>query len=169
MADLSIQHLLRDHQHFDGVLAELEALFDLHEPAATSEVLSEETYSRLARFVREELDCHLRKEDEALFPALEAFLPRDDGPLAVLSAEHEELRARFNQLLEAIEFLSRESDRRKEIQESLQHRGPTTVRILRDHIYKEGRVLFPLVARLLSTELDFQILKKMEAIERTSC
>jgi hemerythrin-like domain-containing protein len=51
--------------------------------------------------------------------------------------------------------------------ESLREYGDAMVRIVRDHIYKEDRVLFPMVARFLSVERDTHLLAQMEEIDRT--
>ena len=50
-----------------------------------------------------ELDMHLRKEEEALFPSLERLLGRDSGARAMLHREHEDLRAGFRHLAELVQ------------------------------------------------------------------
>jgi iron-sulfur cluster repair protein YtfE (RIC family) len=44
--------------------------------------------------------------------------------------------------------------------------GRALLQLLRDHSYKEERVLFPMVARLLRPEIDTRIASDMETLER---
>jgi hemerythrin-like domain-containing protein len=39
------------------------------------------------------------------------------------------------------------------------------LRLIQDHLYKENRVLFPMVARFLSPERDAALLERMRAID----
>lgn len=82
------------------------------------------------------LERHARTE-EVLFRALEAYLERTTGPLAVMESEHQGIR----QTLEAIS-------------DDLDVRGQTSrlTEMLRRHINKEDRVLFPMAEEFLGAE-----------------
>lgn len=83
------------------------------------------------------LERHARMEEEVLFPALEAYIERTTGPLAVMDAEHESIR-------ESLTTISAGQG----------IRGQTTrlLATLRGHIHKEDRVLFPMAQEFLGTE-----------------
>lgn len=109
------------------------------------------------------LVAHVRKEEEVLFPALEDFLPRDLGPLAVLRGEHQDLHAHFARLRQAGEALAQGSAQPLHMEQFVQA-GRAVIQALRDHFYKEERLLFPMVARFLSAERDVYLLGRMNEI-----
>ena len=165
MAELSIQHLLRDHRECARILAELESLLDTQKADPEWTAGRSTAFARISRFFNEVVIGHIRKEEEVLFPALEAFLPRDVGPLAVLRAEHADTCENFRRLCVSGES-SAQRDNPPQLLEDFQRAGRKVLEVVRDHIYKEDRVLFPMVARFLSPELDAEILRRMEAISR---
>ena len=71
-----LDELRRDHDRLRSDLADLEA--------------GRATQEHLGRFVRELL-THASLEDELLFHELERDLPGDQGPLAVMREEHEQI------------------------------------------------------------------------------
>ncbi len=161
MNELSITHLLRDHRETEKITILLQALLD-----APSIPWSEEwngVYESVCRFFDRDVFCHIRKEDEALFPVLEEFLPRDVGPLAVLRGEHADIATYFAQMRHAGDALRR-GTQNPTATEDFQRNGRQLLVLLKDHIYKEDRVLYPMVARFLSAEQDRHILDQMEAI-----
>lgn len=83
------------------------------------------------------IERHARTEDDVLFPALETYLERTSGPLAVLEAEHEKIRGAMATITAGQDI-----------------RGQTTrlIEILRQHIHKEDRVLFPMAEEFLGPE-----------------
>ena len=83
------------------------------------------------------LERHAQTEEEVLFPALEAHLGRSAGPLAVMDAEHESIR-------QALGAISAGEDMRGQ--------ASRLIEVLRGHIQKEDRVLFPMAQELLGTE-----------------
>jgi iron-sulfur cluster repair protein YtfE (RIC family) len=86
---------------------------------------------------RHELEEHMRLEEELLVPALGVGLQIEDGPAAVMRAEHPVLR----QLLQVIEL-------------GLENEFPigdatdTLQATLADHNVKEERLLYPLFERM---------------------
>lgn len=160
MAELTIQHLLEDHRVFDQAAAELG---ELAEAAAAGRALNAREHMRVAqlgRMLRAESASHMKKEEEILFPALEGFLPRDVGPLAVLRGEHRDLAALLAALVENAEALAAGDPSR--LEPALEAaRG--ALQLVRNHFYKEERVLFPMVARFLSPARDEALLGAMRA------
>jgi hemerythrin-like domain-containing protein len=94
----------------------------------------------LHAFLAGEVDEHFGLEEEALFPVLARHPQLAVGPLAVMEVEHREFRALVGELAAALD--------------ADDPRAPAVARaigvLLRAHIDKEDRVLFPLAGHLLS-------------------
>lgn len=118
-----LEELRRDH---DRLRAEMDGL----EAAAG-------TQERLGRFVRELL-THASLEDELLFRELEGGLPADQGPLAVMRAEHEQIEERLTRLGGADPA---DAEVRSEI--------AAMTALARGHFFKEENVLFVFAERLI--------------------
>ena len=104
--------------------------------------------------IEDELDIHLLREEKILFPPLEAFLPRDSGPLAVMLAEHEDLRsdkAKMKELLTAGPGASA----------SLRETALRFVSVLKAHIQKEDNILFPMAEMHLSASDKERIAREL--------
>jgi hemerythrin-like domain-containing protein len=91
--------LRREHEHIENALAVLEVLAERAERgAAVPRVAADALVDFFRRFTD---GCHHAKEENALFPALEAHgLPRLGGPVGVMLHEHEEGRALLGSLAE---------------------------------------------------------------------
>lgn len=161
MSDLSVRHLLRDHQEAQKVLSELESLLDALDSdlAWTAERCA--TFRRISNFFTHNLCCLVRKEDEILYPSLNGLFPPDFGPLALLRGEHEALCRNFQHLCEVGQSLCQGENSPQALKDFARF-GRGAAEVLRDHLYKEKRVLFPMVTRFLSPELDAELLQKME-------
>ena len=109
--------------------------------------------------------AHMRKEDEILYPALEEFLPRDVGPLMVLRTEHDDIVNNFNRMQNSYQLMI-QGNVRPEVVQKLLFFGHTLLQLLRDHAYKEERVLFPMVSRFLRPELDARIDADMRTLQQ---
>lgn len=119
-----------------------------------------EDFRMLQDIFQGHLALHLKKEEEVLFPALESFLAKDLGPLAVLRGEHEDLRELFRRVQAAGELRGRSES--PDTVTQLQNYGAGMITVLRDHFYKEDRILFPMVTRFLTPERDADLLRRME-------
>ncbi len=144
--DESIQGLIQEHREVLGKLEETERAVGALKGGAPAEGYRA-ALEGLVHFFSEELERHLRKEEEGLFPALETHLSRVAGPIAVMLMEHKEMRSGCAAFAEAVERLFKEG-------------GPAALRqleevardyagLLRSHIMKEDQVLFPMAVRLL--------------------
>lgn len=163
MADRCLQHLLRDHREAEKIVAEIESLVEVQRSDRPWDAARRESFTQVVRFYEEVVLGHIQKEEKVLFPALENFLPHDMGPLAVLRGEHCEIAALFRRLCEVGGMLALgRSD--APLVEEFERVARNTIQMTRDHIYKEDRVLFPMVARFLSTDRDQYLLGEMEAL-----
>lgn len=163
MADRSIQHLMRDHREAEKIVADIESLADAQKSDQRWDAARRESFTQVVCFYEEVVLGHIQKEEKVLFPALESFLPHDMGPLAVLRGEHREIAALFRRLCEVGGMLALGRSEAPLLDE-FERVARSTVQITRDHIYKEDRVLFPMVARFLSPERDEYLLAEMEAL-----
>lgn len=108
--------------------------------------------------------CHHAKEEEHLFPALEERgVPREGGPLGVMLTEHDEGRACIRAMKAAIEpaFAGDPDSRKALVENALGY-----VALLRQHIFKENNILFPMADTLLSPAEHSHLYDAFDAIER---
>ncbi len=105
-----------------------------------------------------EFDIHsLSKEEKALFPAMETFMPRDEGPIGVMIQEHVELVRRIQDYKESLDT----GDYNKSLEA-----GAYLISVLPDHIYKEDNILYNMARMHLSSDDMDGIYQKMLDIEK---
>lgn len=121
------------------------------------------TLTEVADFLDKELRLHLRKEEEILFPPLEAVIGRDMGPIAVMRQEHEEIRSRQGELLFLVEELG-EGENSAEIRRRIQQVSPYLRNLLTMHIHKEDFVLFPMAEQALQQPSWEEMERKVHAL-----
>jgi iron-sulfur cluster repair protein YtfE (RIC family) len=163
MSEQCVRHLQAEHARFMEAFAALEEWLRKAQAATPlSQQEWQQARERFESFARE-VALHIRKEEQVLFPALEAYLPRDVGPLAVLRGEHRDISGHLGNLLESLGVLASEPENRRAGQSFL-NAGRAMLQLVYDHLYKENRVLFPMVARFLSPERDTHLLQQMEIL-----
>jgi hemerythrin-like domain-containing protein len=126
--------------------SEISAQIEKHDPFSTDDV------ARIVDFLRRFADgCHHAKEEKHLFPALEqAGIPRENGPIGMMLSEHDLGRKYIAAIAEACERCVRGEDASR----ALASNARAYARLLRDHINKENRVLFPMAERFLPGEVQ---------------
>lgn len=108
--------------------------------------------------------CHHGKEEEFLFPAMEAAgVPREGGPIGVMLSEHEQGRALISRIKEA---LARHASGEKQAAADSAAAIYQYVDLLTRHIAKENSVLFPLADSRLDAGRDNQLFEDFERLER---
>jgi len=120
--------------------------------------------AELVSFLQDYADAHHHgKEEDILFRAMvEHGMPTDGGPLAVMLAEHTEGR-RFTRAL--AELAAAESAWDSEQQRRLLLAAMRYAQLLRSHIQKEDRVLYPLAAQMLPEDAWQQIDSEFSAFQ----
>ena len=151
--------LMEEHRVIERVLTALER-------AATRLSKGQDVYLRFfagtAVFITNFTDGnHHYKEEAILFPALvENGLSKETGPVAVMLAEHAEGRRLNQKMKQATERLQTSDDaaRNELVQNALSY-----VKLLRQHIYKEDNILFPMADKVIPADQQQQL---TEAFER---
>ncbi len=107
--------------------------------------------------LEKEFDKHsLNKEEKALFPEIEKFIPREGGPTGMMIMEHKELVGLikdFKKNLKIKDF------------EKLNEIGNNILSILRPHIDKENNILFMMADMHLDDKQKKTILEKFKKFD----
>ncbi len=99
--------------------------------------------------------CHHGKEEEILFPALEALVP-GFGPTQVMRAEHVDGRIHIKAMGAAVES--------QQAAAYVQH-AQAYVDLLRQHINKEDQILFRMAQSMLSPAQDAALIAEFRRAE----
>jgi len=118
----------------------------------------------LVRFLQDYADAHHHgKEENILFRAMaDHGMPIDGGPLAVMLAEHTEGR-RLTRVL--AEMTAGEVAWDQEQRRSLLFAATGYARLLKQHIGKEDRVLYPMAAQMLPEDAWRHIESEISAFQ----
>ena len=108
-------------------------------------------YPKLVDFIRRFADeSHHGKEEDILFQLLvERGMPRENSPLEIMFTGHEEGRGYVREIDKASSrFLNGDKSARADIIAN----SAGYARLLKDHIYKEDEVLYPMADKILSRD-----------------
>lgn len=154
--------LRHEHRVIEQVLAVVEKLAD---QAEREQVFNTETAAKAIDFLRQFADrCHHAKEEDLLFPALEAKgFPRDGGPTGVMLYEHEQGRGFIRQMAEAVETLAANPSIASK---NFAAAARQYVELLRQHISKEDTILFVLAERTLDATEQAKLLENFHTVEK---
>ena len=107
--------------------------------------------------------CHHGKEEDILFPALiEAGMPKDSGPIAVMLAEHEQGRGFIRGLADAVR---RYGAGEAAAGAAISKNARAYIALLALHIQKENEVLFPMADERLGAQKQDELLERFERLE----
>ncbi len=173
-----IDHLLAEHEEIMAQVAPLRlALASLNERgrAALPEVLP--AFRAVSQMMTTKLLRHAKKEDEVLFPALEAAWGRVEGtPTAIMRMEHSMIHNRANLFRETLRQLnevehpaivSHGVELQSEVEmgtdvEALVRVGNEIVRLLDAHFGKEEAILFPMAREILAPETLAEVMRRID-------
>jgi hemerythrin-like domain-containing protein len=153
--------LMEEHRVIERVLTSLEtAAVRLQE----GEPVRPGFFVDAADFIKGFADgCHHMKEEGVLFTALvDAGLPKQVGPVAIMLAEHDQGRAYTRGMRASAQRLAGgdAASRGEVVSNALGY-----VELLRQHIGKEDGVLFPMADRMIPPERQAGLVDRFEAIE----
>ncbi|MBI2934813.1 MAG: hemerythrin domain-containing protein [Chloroflexi bacterium] len=131
------QVLKEEHEEVILKLKALENIFNrLEKQSEITGALRE-----LTSFFKTDFWVHFSKEEDVLFPELEKFMPRNQGPIGVMLEEHVELR-NLNEEIQKLVPVYLNDGKDANTQAQLKRHGNRFIYTLRDHIDKENNVLF---------------------------
>ena len=139
------------------ILRALDVLEHMAKHVEKHEVMEMEDVEALLRFLRKFADDHHQgKEESALFPELKRSSNEQAAPVRHMLFEHEQERSLVGGLEEALytrkgpEFV---------------HFANRFVALIRNHIKKEGDILFEIVEQLLSADQDQKVVAEFEKFQ----
>jgi len=115
-------------------------------------------------FIRNFADrCHHGKEEHRLFPLFaERGLGTHGGPIQVMLIEHEQGRSYVR---EAAAWYGKWAEGDKQAGISMANALQSYIELLREHIYKEDNILYPMGNRMISPEDDQMLVAQFEEVE----
>lgn len=176
-----ISHLLEEHRAIMAEVAALRrAIQDLRQYGEAAVTAAIPALESVGRMMATRLLRHARKEDEALFPAIEEALGMEHGPTSVMRQEHRDIHEqarRFRDTLKQLEEVEHPAivaggERLRTLAArgagaaALADTGESVVNLLDVHFAKEEDILFPMARDLLSREALERIGARIEDIER---
>jgi hemerythrin-like domain-containing protein len=153
--------LVREHRLIERVLHVLEVAMQRLE---RNEDVANDFLEKALDFIENYSDrCHHGKEEDILFPILKSRgIPIDGGPIGVMLMEHEEGRRLIRILSAATKgYIEGDVAKKNEMIEN----ALAFVRLLRQHIYKEDQILYPMANRALTKQDQMGLLTKFESME----
>jgi DUF438 domain-containing protein len=152
------QVLMTDHETTERVFAAFERVLD--GPVPPSAAIVRDALDYFTTYVER---CHSHKEEDHLFPMLEAAgMPMQGGPLAVMLSEHErsaELLAELKPM--AADYVAGRADVLPELRRVFgEYAG-----VLKGHFWKENDILFPMAKRIFSDADHARVLAGIETVE----
>lgn len=173
-----IEHLLYEHVEIMDQISDLHAAArDLaaHGEAALPEALP--VLRHIGHMMETQLALHARKEDEALFPVIEAALG-GDSPTITMRQEHRDIHAQGELMRQTLRELNEVQHPAIESggarlrslaanggsAESLRATAEEIIDLLEAHFSKEEQMLFPMAENLLDAETLEAVGAKIEAM-----
>jgi len=154
------QQLKDEHE---GVKIMLNILGRVYRQLEETGNLDTEHFKSILEFLSVFVDkCHHGKEEELLFPALEAAGIPKDGPIGVMLHEHQVGREYVKAMDEA--FAKYQPGNRPSSQGIIRN-ARDYISLLTNHIEKENNVLFVMADSCLSEKMQDELFEGFEKIE----
>ncbi|HEY3277692.1 MAG TPA: hemerythrin domain-containing protein [Syntrophorhabdaceae bacterium] len=154
------EQLRNEHE---GVKVMLGILGKMGHQLETTGNVGKDHFEKVLEFLKVFVDkCHHGKEEDLLFPALEAAGVPKDGPIAVMLYEHEMGRSYVRAMSEAFSLYISGN---KSSSEGIVRNSREYIVLLNAHIEKENNVLFVMADDLLPEEEQDRLLEGFEKIE----
>jgi hemerythrin-like domain-containing protein len=153
--------LMEEHAVIERVLDTLESAA---EKLDNEQMVRPGFFIEAADFARGFADgCHHKKEEGVLFEAMSDHgVPVQGGPIGVMLHEHEQGRDYTRAMREAAQRLAAgEAQASQEVSRN----AHGYVALLRQHIFKENNVLFPMANRVIPPEAQDKIVEDFEHVE----
>lgn len=149
-----------------AVLGKLQAMEDIFKNLDQRELVASKL-KELAAFFQVDFWVHFDKEEQALFPEFDSFMPHGVGPLAAMIDEHEVLRNTNDIMQEAISaYLG--GDDCAATKQVIRQNGSHFIEFLRGHITKEDGILFRMADMHLNQQQNERVVRLFAEIEQTA-
>lgn len=179
-----IEHLLQEHKDIMAQAADLcAAVRDLQVRGDAALPNALPVLRRFGQMMQTQLARHAQKEDEVLFPAIEAILGAEGTPTTVMRMEHAEIHERgalFRRTLSelqsvehpaleatggALRSLTDSADSANQGRgQALQAKAREIIDLIDAHFSKEEQILFPMAEQILDPHTLAEARRKMEAL-----
>jgi hemerythrin-like domain-containing protein len=156
--------LMEEHKIIERVLASLELGARRLDEGKT---MRAGFFIEAADFVRDFADgCHHKKEEGALFPAMElAGIPKQGGPISVMLEDHEEGRRLIRAMRAAAEKMDAgDASTKSEIAQNAQDYAA----LMRNHITMENNILFPMADNAMPTGNQVKVAEAFKRINQAA-
>ncbi|MBM2832535.1 MAG: Hemerythrin cation binding domain protein [Dehalococcoidia bacterium] len=124
-----------------------------------------ESLKEYGKFFKRDIWAHFDKEEKALFPEMEKFIPRDQGPIGVMLLEHKDLREANDKFQSALAALLQDVNNAG-AKQIIRHEGYTIIDVLQQHIHKEDNILFMMANMHINDAQNKRILEVFAGIDR---
>jgi len=153
--------LMEEHRVIERVLASLETAANR---LSAGQIVPMDFFFKAADFIKNFADgCHHKKEEGILFVAMDANgMAQDAEPLSIMLEEHEEGRRLTRAMREGAERV--QAGDTTALSEVIQN-ALDYVTLLRAHIQKEDRVLFPMADHVIPAGQHQQLIADFNRIE----
>jgi hemerythrin-like domain-containing protein len=154
--------LMEEHRVIERVLTALEKAANR---LSSGQEIPVEFFLKAADFIKGFADgCHHKKEEGVLFESLVANgMSKEAGPVAVMLAEHEQGRQFTRAMRAGAEQL--QAGDQAAILKIIQN-ASVYAALLRQHIQKEDRILFPMADRIIPPGQQAQVTEAFEHFEQ---
>ena len=153
--------MLKDeHKAVLGKLTALEGIFGRLDKRGDLAELKE-----LAAFFKTEFWGHFDKEEQALFPEFDSFMPHGAGPIAVMLQEHVVLRDTNEVMQEAIARYLKGADDAS-TKQTINQNGMHFIDFLRAHINKEDGILFMMADMHLNQKQNEKVVRLFQEMDK---
>lgn len=153
--------LMSEHRVIERVIASLE---EAASRLSAGQAVRPGFFVDAAEFIKGFADgCHHKKEEGVLFTTMRDYgVPVEGGPIGVMLADHEQGRVYTRGMLAAAQALEAggEAARAAVIENARGYAG-----LLRNHIFKEDRVLFPMADKAIPADHHEAVYDGFERVE----
>jgi len=156
------EDLIHDHE---AIKVMLSIMSKIAEDIRTKNEFDAKDIEKMVEFLKTFADnCHHGKEEKALFPALIiAGVPNENGPIGVMLQEHNIGRNHIKEISSGLKNFKTGDTTSGELIAS----GMIAyVNLLHNHILKEENILFPMATKILSAEIQNEIINQFKDIEK---
>jgi len=153
--------LKQEHRSIEEMLKVMEAVCKKLE---SGEQVSTDDLDNIVEFIKVFADkSHHGKEEDLLFTAMiDAGIPKEGGPIAVMLTEHDMGRNFVKGLSQAIEDYGKGNT---ESSAQIIENARNYASLLSNHIFKEDNILYPMADTHLSDEKQNELLKEFDVVQ----